>query len=74
MGLWLGDAHLNSYFAISTSSTDPKIPHSFFCDFGRDKPLQLVGQADEFNLESKFEPLLIIWSSLQKPVDGSRRF
>ena len=29
------------------------------------KPLQLVGQAAEFKFESKFEPLPVIWQSLQ---------
>ena len=29
------------------------------------KPWQLVGQAAEFKLESKFEPLQVIWRSLQ---------
>ena len=30
------------------------------------KPLQLVGQAAEFKFESKFEPLPVIWQSLQR--------
>ena len=30
------------------------------------KPLQLVGQAPEFNYESKCEPLQVIWRSLQR--------
>ena len=30
------------------------------------KPLQLVGQAAEFRFESKFEPLPVIWQSLQR--------
>ena len=30
------------------------------------KPLQLVGQAAEFKFESKFEPLQVIWQSLQR--------
>ena len=29
------------------------------------KPLQLVGQAAQFKFESKFEPLQVIWQSLQ---------
>ena len=28
------------------------------------KPLQLVSQAAEFNFESKFHPLYVIWQSL----------
>ena len=38
------------------------------------KPLQLVGQAAEFKFESKFEPLQVIWQSLQglfqKVIEG----
>ena len=30
------------------------------------KPLQLVGQAAELKFESKLEPLLVIWQSLQR--------
>ena len=30
------------------------------------KPLQLVGQVAEFKFGSKFEPLLVIWQSLQR--------
>ena len=30
------------------------------------KPLQLVGQAAQFKFESKFEPLQVIWQSLQR--------
>ena len=30
------------------------------------KPLQLFGQAAEFKFESKFEPLLVFWQSLQR--------
>ena len=30
------------------------------------KPLQLVGQAAEFKFEFKFEPLQVIWQSLQR--------
>ena len=30
------------------------------------KPLQLVGQVAEFKFESKFEPMLVIWQSLQR--------
>ena len=39
------------------------------------KPLQLVGQAAEFKFESKFEPLPVIWQSLQEAVpEDNRRF
>ena len=38
------------------------------------KPIQLVGLAAKFKLESKFEPLLVIWQSLrrlyQKVIEG----
>ena len=30
------------------------------------KPLKLVGQVAQFNFESKFEPLQVIWQSLRK--------
>ena len=43
-------------------------PLSLCCGFGGDKTLQLVGQAAEFDFESKFEPLQprrmpLIWQS-----------
>ena len=41
-------------------------PYSLCCDFKGYKPLQLVGQAAEFKFESKFEPLPVIWQSLQR--------
>ena len=43
-----------------------RIPHSLCCGFRGDKPLQLVGQAEELKFESKFEPLQVIWQSPQR--------
>ena len=45
--------------------------HSFFRDFWiseQIKPLQLLGQAAEFKLESKTEPLLFIWHWFPKAM------
>ena len=51
---------LGSNLASVTDLTRIQTPHSLCCDFGGDKPLQLVGPAAEFKLESKFEPLPVI--------------
>ena len=37
--------------------------------------LQLVDQAAKFNFKSKFEPLPVVWQSVQKAIpEGNRRF
>ena len=62
--------------STSASSTDLEriqTLHSLFIDFGADKSLQLVRQAAELKSESKFEPLLVIWQSLQKAIPEINR-
>ena len=43
-----------------------QIPHSLCCGFGGYKTFTLVVQVAEFKFESKFEPMPVIWQSLQR--------
>ena len=68
----------NSLLAsITASSTDVKriqTPHISFRDLGADKTFRPIGQAAEFNFESKFKPLpgnvAGICQSLPKTIEG----
>ena len=56
---------LSSISVFLTIQKKIQTPHCLFLDF-YNQPLQQVGQAAEFKFGSKFEPLLIVWQSLQK--------
>ena len=76
--VWEKRARNNSLLqSISASSTDLKKDSNstqFIQGFwGQKKPSQLVGQAEEFKFESKFEPLPVIWQSLRFTLEGCFR-
>ena len=59
----------------SNLASETDLNHSVYAVISEaTKPLELVGQAAEFKLESKFEPLPVIWQSLrrlfQKVIEG----
>ena len=57
---------LGSNFVSVTDLKRIPTPHSLCVISEAIKPLQLDGQVAEFKLESKFEPVPVIWQSLQR--------
>ena len=69
---------MTQHRAVSTSSTDLKqiqTPHSLFGDLGPDKSFTIRWAGGKFKFVSKFEPLPVIWPSLQEAIsENNPRF
>ena len=70
------DSQLSSILAITTEPKRNQIPHSLFWGFGADTIHSQGSQAAEFKfqVESKFEPLLVIWQSLPKAISEENQW
>ena len=61
-------------FCVFNRQKKNSTQHRLFWGFRADKPFESTGQAAEFKIESKFEPLQVIWQALLKaiPEDNQR--